>query len=256
MSEQTATAESNLDLPSEAREVLNLDELHELDFLATHPNIHILMHFSRHGKPEDLGDESYFETPLAKSDIYAIENLRHEPDEQSILDDVSKQRFSLKHIIASTDGHTARTLSAIHQSGIHAIITDVGADHGLSDETNTSLLIPLLGMSLAAHDNDPQHPKVETLAEDIADKENTREWIVLSELGKKIEGLSHSDPNIAEKLASGELNVFMTFGANHTGLFHKLRKLGLDSKRTFPQKPYIYDFISTVMRQKMFERSK
>lgn len=256
MSEQIATAKSNLDLPSEARDVLNLDELHGLDFLATHPNINILVHFSRHRKSEDLGDESYFETPLAKSDIYAIENLRYESDEQSILNDVSKQRFSLNHIAATTDGHTARTLSAIHRSGVRAIISDVGADHRLSDETNTSSLIPLLGMSLAAHKNDPQHPMVEALAEEIVDKENLREWIVLSELGKKIGELSQSDSKIAEKLSSGELNVFMTFGANHTGLFHKLRKLGLDPKRTFPQKPYIYDFISTVMRQKMFERSK
>ena len=256
MSEQTTTAESNLDLPSEARDVLSLGELHGLDFLATHPNTHILVHFSPHSKPEDLGDESYFEKPLEKADIYAMEHLRHEPDEQSILNDVSNQRFSLKDIAVNTEGILPRTLSAVHQTGIRAVITDIDANHSLSHETKTSSLIPLLGMTLLMHGDDPKHPEVEKLTESIAKLENSREWVVLSELGNKIEQLCQSDPTIAEKLASGELNVFMTFGSLHTGLFHKLRRLGLDPKRTFPNKPHIYDFISTAIRQKMFERSK
>lgn len=256
MSELHPTVKFNSYLPSEARNALNQEEQLGLGFLIDHKDINILIHFSSHDTAEDMGDESKFEEPLSRSHIYAIEEPGYDPAEQLSLDAIAKRRFPLELISASTDAVYGRKLGAVYKTGIKAVLADIDVNHRLNQEPGTLQLLPFMVTEYTNNGDNAELSTVQAVAEQIAAHETQREWVILAQLGKHIESLSKTDPAIAEKLASGQLNIFMTYGDLHTGLFHKLREIGLKPQRTFVEKPVIYPALASVIRQKMFKHTK
>ena len=254
------TGYTPLELPPEALTRLNEDEATGLRFLANHPNFNILIHFSEHGKAEDLGDEDYFEVPLAKADLYAHENLGYERAENQYVLDIFSRRLIPRELLGQVlesggDSFNDRKLTAIYDTGTYAVAADVTSDHWL---VNQEPSIQHLGYMLEAIYTGGMPGTSESIAgaliNIVADRQKVREWIILSDLGNKIAELATVDPTIADKLQGGILNVFMTYGSAHTGLFHKLRQLGLRPKRTFPTMPYEYSPVVSAIRKKIFEK--
>lgn len=253
-------AQSQAELPDEALSMLSVNEIAGLRFLADHPDFNILIHFSTHEKAEDLGDEAHFEIPLSEADLYAHENHGYERTEsQFVLDSFSKRLFPpellpqvLEHAGESFNG---RKLKAIYETGIPAIAADVTSDHWLANqEPSLQQLTNTIEAIYAGELPGVNGAMAEPLIRMVADRQKVREWAILADLGNKLAELATHDQAIADKLQAGDLNVFMTYGSAHTGLFHKLRKIGLLPKRTFPTMPYTYPAALSALRKKMFEK--
>jgi hypothetical protein len=249
------------ELPSETLAVLGENETTGLRFLADNPNLNILIHFSTHENADDLGDDSYFEVPLGKADVYAHENHGYQQAEsQFVLDAFSKRLFPpelLPQVLAHAgDSFNDRKLTAVYNTGTPAISADVVSDHWL---VKLAPSIKQLAVSIeaiyAGELQGVNEAMAEPLIEIVADRQKAREWVILADLGSKLAKLALRDETIGDKLQSGNLNIFMTYGSVHTGLFHKLRQLGLQPERTFPTKPYIYPPALSLLRKKMFAKA-
>ena len=210
-----------------------------------------------HEKAEDLGDEAYFEVPLSKADLYAHESLGYERTEsQFVLDCFSGRKFPLEllpQVLANADGSfSERKLTAIYTTGTLAIAADVTSDHWLANqEPSIQQLVDTIEAIYAGELQGLNETAAEPLLKVIADRQTAREWVILADLGNRLAELAASDQTISDKLRSGNLNVFMTYGSAHTGLFHKLRQIGLHPKRTFPTMPYTYPAAVSLVRKKM-----
>ena len=244
-----------LGLPDEALAVLDESEAQGLRFLADHPNLNVLIHFSAHREAIDLGDNTYFEELLGKADVYAQENDGYDPTEaQIILDIFSKGRIEATAVPRALElagnSFEARQLKSIHETGVVAFPADISSGHALANqEPSTGQLFDALAMP------DATEAMKDSLGKLIAERENAREWVILADLGHKLSELAISDPMVNDKLQNDQLNVFMTYGSMHTGLFHKLKRLGIHPERTFPHKPFVYPALTALIRKEMLKKS-
>ena len=87
--------------------------------------------------------------------------------------------------------------------------------------------------------------------ENIADRHRVREQYMISQISPKIRELLANDQQLKVK---EDVNVLMTLGGFHTGVYHAVKKSGYESDRTFDNSPMIYDFKSEGVRKFIFDR--
>ncbi len=76
-----------------------------------------------------------------------------------------------------------------------------------------------------------------------------RDEFIISQLPLKIKEILETNPELKEKEG---LDVLMSLGSQHTGVFHELSEMSTDVKRTFHPMPHYYNFGTEVMRYYRF----
>ncbi len=137
-----------------------------------------------------------------------------------------------------------KELEMIHDSGKAVTFIDLPCSSGLE---RSSRQLPFIYNNDVNFENNLNNFK--EFLNNFAGMNKKREEYMLSQFKPKIQELLEQNPILRNK---EKLNVLLTLGAAHTGIWHNLKKAGEKVSVDFSSWPVIFSFNNEVVRKYMF----
>ncbi|MBI4096467.1 MAG: hypothetical protein HY425_01990 [Candidatus Levybacteria bacterium] len=214
------------------------------------PKISIDILYARHETREDLAG---FRERLKESDIYIPESSGWRKETLRRFNDLSfggiralRNPTDMILGFSRNGGFFAEQIRAIRNSLKPITIIDLPAGHPIMKEYNKTLnsIVYRGGFS------DMFNAFKENFRR-FAELNKEREDYMISHLFPAIQEVLERFPNLKKKK---ELKILMTLGSLHTAVGQNFQQSGLDTKREFNRRPYLFDFQNEVRRRYSFDK--
>ncbi|MBI2637701.1 MAG: hypothetical protein HYW88_02260 [Candidatus Sungbacteria bacterium] len=218
----------------------------------TLPPVSIDIFFSSHGTPEDIKG---FEDRLKDADVYIPEALLWNEEALAGFRDVSAgkkepqellKELGVKNTKTRNYAVTLHRLKVLYNSGKPVGFIDLPANTRLAEEYFKNITFNL-AKSETFNDSIRAFCDYE---KDRARLETMREEHMLNSLGKVLQEIVRAHPKLAKK---EKLNVLLTLGSAHTGVFHGLAMSDKnEATRSFSTMPYQWGYETEILRRYRF----
>ncbi|KKU52679.1 MAG: hypothetical protein UX72_C0003G0060 [Parcubacteria group bacterium GW2011_GWA2_47_10] len=213
------------------------------------PPTNVDIFFSAHKTTEDIKG---FEERLKNADIYIPEALGWDEEALSSLREVSEGRKTPRELIQELQGNPDNPEYAA-QLYRAEMLYGTKKPLGIIDLPDSSQFFEHLKKRVVDFSNSVNFEQIldTYLAhlEEDADFEKKREEHMLDSLGPVLEKLVKEHPELSKKKG---LNVFMTLGSAHTGVYHGLKEGGIEAARSFKVEPYCWGYEVEAIRRYRF----
>ena len=193
-----------------------------------------------------------------KADIYVPELVGWDFRTKDQLNRLSQGEFTPEELAAkgfiSNKSARFRQYQIIYNSKKPILFVDMPLQHKLIpiSDRNDELGKESLGL-FTKGDFKSSFKKIYqyTIAE--TDYEKKREELIKKNLEEEVKKFIKTDSKLKDK---SDINVLLSLGAVHTGIYHKLKKEEARVSREFSRQPFIFDSTAQSIREMMLSRRK
>jgi len=217
------------------------------------PKISVDIFFSPHGSAKDWRE---LPEKFRNCDIYIPEAIGYDKEYLNILKGLSSGKIRLEDIEKFTDEVEKNPVirernklfaRMIYNSKKPITFIDLPESHQKTENSDN-----LLSQGFKFGDF-PQ--TLESLKKSFLDfhySNREREEYMVTQLGPQVEAILKANPNLKRK---EEIRVLLSLGAEHTPLYHSLKKENAQITREFSSSPFVYPFGGEIIRRYAFGRT-
>lgn len=225
---------------------LNTDNINSQERLVHTPNIKYKFYFSPHGNPNDFKDLFGL---IKNADIYIPEVYSWSKEYLEIYQDVSAGKKTPKQTIKELhyeDSEMNRLLleelQVLYDTKKPVIFIDLPEEEAPHAKNK---------IWLGARDFEGLLSNVKHYLEEESKLNHRREEYMVGQLKTKVGEIIDTNPDLRTK---GDVNVLVSLGSVHTGVYYELRESGERAEREFNVMPQVYSLGDEGVRRYMWEK--